>query len=106
MPARPDLICRDFTLDPDATDTRWCGDITYVHTWEGWLFLATVIDLASRRVFGWATADHLRTDLVGDAIRNAVAARRPKAEVVFHSDRGCQGPGRQGAVSRALDRAL
>jgi hypothetical protein len=91
MPARPDLIGRDFTLDPDATDTRWCGDITYIRTWEGWLFLATVIDLASRRVVGWATADHLRTDLIEDALRQAVTARRPQPGVVFHSDRGCQG---------------
>ena len=89
-PARPDLIGRDFTLDPCLTDTRYCGDITYIRTWEGWLFLATVIDLASRRVVGWATADHLRTDLVEDALRQAVATRRPRAGVVFHSDRGCQ----------------
>jgi transposase InsO family protein len=90
MPARPDLIGRDFTVDPQQTDTRWCGDITYIRTWEGWLFLATVIDLASRRVVGWATADHLRTDLVEDALRQAVRNRRPAAGIVFHSDRGCQ----------------
>ncbi len=84
----PDLIGQDFTAD--QPDTRWCGDITYVRTWQGWLFLATVIDLASRRVVGWATADHLRTDLVEDALRQAAATRRPLAGVVFHSDRGCQ----------------
>ncbi|MBU2671022.1 IS3 family transposase, partial [Actinoplanes bogorensis] len=54
---RPDLIKRDFTVDTAAIDTRWCGDITYINTWEGWLYLATVIDLASRRVVGWAVAD-------------------------------------------------
>jgi transposase InsO family protein len=90
---RPDLIGRDFTIDPDqpaALDTRWCGDITYIHTWQGWLYLATVIDLASRRVVGWATADHLRTDLVADALTDAVSRRRPAPGVIFHSDRGCQ----------------
>jgi transposase InsO family protein len=89
-PTRPDLVGRDFAVDPQQLDTRWCGDITYVRTWEGWLFLATVIDLASRRVVGWATADHLRTDLVEDALRQAIARRRSPTEVIFHSDRGCQ----------------
>jgi transposase InsO family protein len=56
---------------------RWCGDITYLATWEGWLYLATVIDIASRRVAGFALADHLRTELVADALANAVAARDP-----------------------------
>ncbi|MBP2351479.1 transposase InsO family protein [Kribbella aluminosa] len=90
---RPDLIGRDFDIDPDhpgQLDRRWCGDITYIHTWQGWLYLATVIDLASRRVVGWAVADHLRTDLVADALTDAVNRRRPAAGVVFHSDRGCQ----------------
>ena len=63
---------------------------TYINTWEGWLYLATVIDLASRRVVGWATADHMRTDLVAQALTNAVAARRPTGPVIFHSDCGCQ----------------
>ncbi|WP_445190170.1 DDE-type integrase/transposase/recombinase [Pseudonocardia sp. Cha107L01] len=57
-----------------------------MRTWQGWLYLATVIDIASRRVIGWATADHLRTDLVEQALRNAVTARRPAAGVIFHSD--------------------
>lgn len=89
-PARPDLIGRDFGPDPLGLNRRWCGDISYIRTWEGWLYLATVIDIASRRVVGWATADHLRTDLVEEALRNAVATRRPQAGVIFHSDRGCQ----------------
>lgn len=88
--ARPDLINRDFTVDPTAVDTRWCGDITYINTWEGWLYLATVIDLASRKVVGWATADHLRTDLVDDALIDALRRRRPAPGLVFHSDRGTQ----------------
>jgi len=89
-PSRPDLIGRDFTPNAFGLDQRWCGDITYIRTWQGWLYLATVIDIASRRVVGWATADHLRTDLVEQALRNAIITRRPAAGVIFHSDRGCQ----------------
>ena len=59
-------------------------------TWQGWLYLATVIDIASRRVVGFATADHLRTELVAGALTNAVADRHPATGVIFHSDRGCQ----------------
>lgn len=86
----PDLIARDFSCNATNIDTRWCGDITYIHTWEGWLYLATVIDLDSRRVVGWATADHLRTDLVEHALRNALNQRKPQRGLIFHSDRGCQ----------------
>ncbi|MFY1697840.1 IS3 family transposase [Solwaraspora sp. WMMA2101] len=85
-----DLIRRDFDVAAGRVDTRWCGDITYIHTWEGWLYLATVIDIASRRVVGWATADHLRTDLPAQALSTAIAVRRPTGPVIFHSDRGCQ----------------
>ena len=88
--ARADLIRRDFTADAAKINARWCGDITYICTWEGWLFLATVIDIASRRVVGYAIADHLRTELVADALANAVAARGPSPGVIFHSDKGCQ----------------
>jgi transposase InsO family protein len=88
--ARADQVRRDFTADARRLNSRWCGDITYIGTWEGWLFLATVIDIASRRVVGYAIADHLRTSLVADALANAVAARDPDPGVVFHSDRGCQ----------------
>lgn len=87
---RPDLVLRDFQPDPAALDARWCGDITYIATEEGWLYLATVIDIASRRVVGWATADHLRTELVADALQAACRTRRPDGPVIFHSDRGCQ----------------
>jgi transposase InsO family protein len=88
--ARADVIRRDFTTDAARINQRWCGDITYIATWEGWLYLATVIDIASRRVVGFALADHLRTELVADALANAVAARAPAPGVIFHSDRGCQ----------------
>jgi transposase InsO family protein len=88
--ARADRIRRDFTADAARINTRWCGDITYISTWEGWLYLATVIDIASRRVVGYAMAEHLRTELIADALGNAVAAREPGPGVIFHSDRGCQ----------------
>ena len=88
--ARADRICRDFTADAHQLNSRWCGDITYIRTWEGWLFLATVTGIVSRRVAGYAMADHLRTELVADALGNAVAARGPAPGVIFHSGRGCQ----------------
>jgi transposase InsO family protein len=87
---RADLIRRDFSVNAAAVNTRWCGDITYLPTWEGWLYLATVIDIASRRVVGFALAERLRSELVADALTNAVAARDPAPGVVFHADRGCQ----------------
>jgi transposase InsO family protein len=72
-------------------DRRYVGDITYVATWEGWAYLATVIDLSSRRVVGWALADHMRTELVSDALKMAIRNRCPVKGLIFHSDRGCQG---------------
>lgn len=87
--AASDLVGRDF--NPTTPDTTWCGDITYLGTGEGWLFLATVIDLFSRRVIGWSVAAHMRTELVVDALDMAVATRGGTVnDVVFHSDRGSQ----------------
>src|ERR671919_3066384 len=87
--AAQDLVARDF--NPAAPDVTWAGDITYIPTGEGWLFLATVIDLFSRRVIGCGVADHLRTPLVASALEMAVATRGGQVDgVVFHSDRGCQ----------------
>src|SRR4029450_13943297 len=74
-----------------APDVLWVGDITYVRTWEGWLYLATVRDGFSRRVIGWAIAYHLRASLVCAALRMAVATRGGRvAGVIFHSARGGQ----------------
>ena len=87
--AAKDLIQRHFGPCAEI-DRRYVGDITYVMTWEGWVYLATVIDLASRRVVGWALADHMRTELVEEALGMAFAQRRPGPGVIFHSDRGCQ----------------
>ena len=84
-----DLIQRHFGPCTEL-DRRYVGDITYIATWEGWAYLATVIDLASRRVVGWALADHMRTELVEDALSMAFSTRRPEKGVIFHSDRGCQ----------------
>lgn len=87
--AAADLVRRDF--NPTEPDRTWVGDITYLRTGEGWLFLATVIDLFSRRVIGWSVAAHMRTSLVSDALRMAVATRGGTVDgVVFHSDRGRQ----------------
>jgi transposase InsO family protein len=84
-----DLIQRAFG-PCTRLDERWCGDITYIATWDGWAYLATVIDLGSRRVVGWALADHMRTDLVVAALEMACHQRRPSPGVIFHSDRGSQ----------------
>ena len=85
---------------PDATKRRWdtgalnavwVGDISYLRTWQGWLYLATVIDAHSRRVIGWAIDEHMRTDLVEDALQMAITLRGElPANVVFHTDRGTQ----------------
>ena len=87
--AAKDLIQRHFG-PCEELDRRYVGDITYISTWEGWAYLATVIDLASRRVVGWALADHMRTELVEEALAMAFVQRAPRPGVIFHSDRGCQ----------------
>ena len=83
-----DLVHRSFTA---STPNRlWVADITYLPTWQGFLYLAVVLDAFSRRVVGWAMADHLRTELVADALDMALWNRRPPAGVIHHSDHGCQ----------------
>jgi transposase InsO family protein len=84
----PDLVKRDF--DPSAPNRLWAADITYIRTWEGWLYLASVMDCYSRRIVGWAIADHLRAELVVDALEMAVTRRRPDERLVHHSDHGSQ----------------
>ena len=83
-----DLVQRDFTAS--APDRKWFGDITYIRTWEGWLYLAVIIDAYSRKVVGWAMADHLRTELATAALQMALTTRRPAPGLVHHTDRGCQ----------------
>ena len=85
----PDLVGRAFT--PGAPDVAWCQDITYIPTGEGWLYLASVIDIGSRRTLGYSMADHMRTELVIDALDMALAARGGHAAgVIAHADRGSQ----------------
>lgn len=80
----------DRRFDADLPDRKWACDITYVPTLEGWLYLAVVIDLCSRKVVGWAMNDHLRSELAGDALAMALQERRPDKGLLHHSDRGCQ----------------
>ena len=85
--AAPDLVNRNFKAE--RPDQLWVADITYIPTLAGFLFLAVVLDVFSRRVVGWAMATHLRTELVLDALDMAILRRRPKG-VIPHSDKGCQ----------------
>ena len=87
-PVAPNTLARDFAAD--APDRKWAADITYVPTGEGWLYLAGVIDLCTRKLVGWAMADHMRGDLVADALAMAVARRDPPPGLLHHSDRGSQ----------------
>jgi len=81
-------------LDPNfeacAANQKWVTDMTYIETEEGWLYLAGVLDLHSRKVVGWSMADHMKTQLVEDALKMAVARRNPETGVLHHSDRGSQ----------------
>ena len=83
----PDLVDRDFTAT--GPDQLWVADITYISTWAGFLYLAVVLDVWSRRIVGWAMATHLKTELVLDALNMALWQRRPEA-VIHHSDQGSQ----------------
>jgi putative transposase len=84
----PDLVERDFT--PPAPDRLWVADITQQRTGQGWLYLAVVLDAFSRRIVGWSMAEHLRTELVLDALDMAIAQRQPAVGLVHHTDHGCQ----------------
>ena len=83
-----DLVDRAFLAA--APNRLWVADITYLRTWEGWLYLVAVQDVFSRRIVGWSMADHMRAELVVDALQMALARRRPKPGLVFHSDQGSQ----------------
>jgi putative transposase len=83
-----DLLDRDFSAT--GPNQRWVADITYLRTWEGWLYLVAVQDLFSRRIVGWSMADHMRTELVTDALQMALAHRRPDPGLIWHSDQGGQ----------------
>ena len=82
----PDLVERDFTAS--RAGVKFVGDITYIHTWAGFVYLATVIDCYSKKVVGWSIADHMRTELVETALNNAAATTIIEPFAIFHSDRG------------------
>jgi putative transposase len=86
--AASDLVKRKF--EADEPDRIWTADITYVPTWQGFHYLAVVLDVFSRRIVGWAMAEHMRTELVTDALAMAIGQRRPDAGVIHHSDKGGQ----------------
>ena len=83
-----DLVRREFR--PAAPNELWVADITYLRTWQGWLYLAAVQDTYSRRIVGWSLADHMRSELVVDALEMAIRGRRPGRGLVHHSDQGSQ----------------
>jgi putative transposase len=87
-PPAPDLVKRRFAAE--RPDQLWLADITYLPTYEGWLFLAVVMDVCSRKIVGWAMREDLKSELVVDALGMAIARRRPKPGLVHHSDRGSQ----------------
>ena len=82
------ILNRDFTAE--LPNQKWATDITYIPTGQGWLYLAGVIDLCSRKIVGWSMADHMRTDLVSDALNMAITRRLPGPDLLHHSDRGVQ----------------
>jgi putative transposase len=88
LPVAPNLVARNFSSD--GPNKVWVGDITYVWTGEGWLYLSVLLDLFSRRVVGWALRDSLETGLALDALNMALRRRRPPPGLVHHTDRGCQ----------------
>ena len=89
LPVAPNTLARQFAVD--APDRAWASDITYLPLASGgFAYLAVIVDLFSRRVVGWAMADHLRTELVEDALDAALGSRKPTLDTLHHSDRGCQ----------------
>jgi transposase InsO family protein len=88
LPVAPNLVKRDFTAD--APNKLWCTDITYLWTEEGWLYLAAIIDVFTRKVVGWAMKDRLTLPLALEALEMAVRRQNPSPGLVHHSDRGCQ----------------
>jgi putative transposase len=88
QPVAENLLDRQFAAD--QPNQKWAVDITYIPTGEGWLYLAGVLDLCSRRIVGWSMADHMRSELVRDALEMAIVQRGPQAGLLHHSDRGVQ----------------
>ena len=87
-PIAPNTLNREFRAE--SSDSVWCADITYIATAAGWVYLAAIIDVATRMIVGWSMANHMRTELVERALLNALTARAPASRLVHHSDRGSQ----------------
>ena len=88
LPISPNVLARDFTAS--MPNEKYVGDITYIWTQEGWLYLAVVIDLFSRKIVGWSIQNHMRTSLVNDALLMAIWRRKPSKGLIWHTDRGSQ----------------
>lgn len=88
LPVAPNLLNQNFKAD--QPDRIWCADLTYLRTMEGWVYLAVIIDLFSRRIVGWSMRDNMRKGLVLEALEMALKARNPGSETIHHSDRGSQ----------------
>lgn len=88
LPVAPNLLNRKFSVT--SQDVVYCSDITYVWTREGWLYLAVVLDLFSRKVVGWSISNRITTELISSALQMAIWRRRPRTGLIFHSDRGSQ----------------
>lgn len=88
QPVAENILNREF--EASRPNQKWATDITYIPTDQGWLYLAGVIDLCSRKIVGWSMADHMKVDLISNALKMAIARRRPEAGLLHHSDRGAQ----------------
>jgi len=88
LPVANNILNRDFYSG--TPDTKYVGDITYIPTNEGWLYLATVIDLYSRKIVGWSMAENMKVSLVNDALSMAISSRKPEKGLIWHTDRGSQ----------------
>jgi len=98
-PPRPDLVGRDFSAEQPGM--KFVGDITYIRTWAGWVYLATVIDCCTHRVVGWSLATHMRTSLITAAVDMAATNVEFQPDAIFHSDRGAQYTSREFAATLA-----
>jgi transposase InsO family protein len=84
----PNLLNQNFRVN--SPNEVWVSDITYISTYEGWLYLAVILDLYSRKIVGWSMSNRITSQLVIDAIENAILDRKPEVKLIFHSDRGTQ----------------
>ena len=98
-----DLVQRDFSAS--RPNEKWVADITYLHTWSGFVYLAFILDCYSRMIVGWQLATHMRTELVMDALEMANGLRRPDAGLIAHTDRGSQPPASPTPIASTTSRS-